>query len=169
MWTFSNECKRRKSKCNGQHPCEHCVYHSLHCHYPQSPIRGTSASTSSDPTRYVHPYPTDSLFSRFSLTGTHFASQACRRSSNPSETRLPHCKETSTNCANKKPHRMLQLLVQITERLGHSNRVPRIRQSPGSQRKTVPVASPTRLTDTPARRPLYLLKAPPVTKPANHR
>ncbi|RKK70656.1 hypothetical protein BFJ69_g11634 [Fusarium oxysporum] len=40
-----NECKRRKSKCNGQHPCARCVQHSLNCIY--APSTSTSQSASS--------------------------------------------------------------------------------------------------------------------------
>ncbi|KAH7163731.1 hypothetical protein DER46DRAFT_532342 [Fusarium sp. MPI-SDFR-AT-0072] len=40
-----NECKRRKSKCNGQQPCGRCVQHSLNCIY--APSTSTSQSDSS--------------------------------------------------------------------------------------------------------------------------
>ncbi|KAL5622419.1 hypothetical protein FOBRF1_001669 [Fusarium oxysporum] len=40
-----NECKRRKSKCNGQQPCGRCVQHSLNCIY--APSASTSQSDSS--------------------------------------------------------------------------------------------------------------------------
>ncbi|SCV30702.1 uncharacterized protein FFB14_03183 [Fusarium fujikuroi] len=40
-----NECKRRKSKCNGQNPCARCVQHSLNCIY--APSTSTNQSDSS--------------------------------------------------------------------------------------------------------------------------
>ncbi|KAI1060495.1 hypothetical protein LB506_007057 [Fusarium annulatum] len=41
-----NECKRRKSKCNGQNPCVRCVQHSLNCVYaPSSSLSQSDSST----------------------------------------------------------------------------------------------------------------------------